>query len=124
MKIMHHSCKANLAADALSRNSQAPAPTEGIAHGEVEVSQVISKDLPISKLLKACPSTKLPTDYRQEQRKDEKLADIICFIEENKLPHDESQARKIAPLFTVTHGILYCVNPKQGKGERIVVPEH
>lgn len=99
---------------------------EGIAQGEVQISQVVSKYHSASELLETPPAPELATDYGQEQRKDEKLADIICFIEEDKLPQDETQACKIAlqaPLFSVTDGILYYMNPKQGEG-RIIVPEH
>ncbi|MCG8622977.1 MAG: hypothetical protein MJE68_13400 [Proteobacteria bacterium] len=97
-----------------------------IIHKEVQISQVVSKDPSISELLETPPAPELAADYSQEQRKGEKLADIICFVEEDKLRQDETRAHKIAvqaPLFSVIDGILYYVNPKQG-GRRIVVPEH
>ena len=52
--------------------------------------------------------------------------DIMCFLETDRLPSDETLARKIAlqvPLFTLTDGALYYVNPKQYEG-RIAVPQH
>ena len=69
VKIVHRAGKTNLAADALSRSPQAPAPTEGIGQGEVQISKVVSQSVTVSELLKKLPVCESPADYGQEQGK-------------------------------------------------------
>ena len=45
INIVHRSGKANINADALSRNPQAPAPKEGISEGELQVAAVSSEPI-------------------------------------------------------------------------------
>lgn len=66
IKIIHHSDTANLAADALWCNLRAPEPVEGIGQGEVQISEIVHKELPISELLKASPAPGLSTDNGEE----------------------------------------------------------
>ena len=96
---MYRSSKTNLSADALSRSPHMPAPIEGIAQTDVQVSVVDTSDVSIESLLRVEPAphplagaNSLP----QEQRKDPVLLDIIDFLEKGELPSDEGQARKIA----------------------------
>ena len=57
VKIMYRSGKVNLNADALSRSSQAPAPEEGIAQSDKQVSVVDSERANIEDLLEAPPAS-------------------------------------------------------------------
>ena len=128
VKIIYRSGKSNLNADALSRNPQAPAPKEGIAQTDVQVSLVDSAEVSVETLLQAEPELSplagvdsLP----QEQRKDPALLEIIQFLESGVLPADEGRARKIAlqsSLFSLVDDVLFFMNTKLDRQQRVVVP--
>lgn len=130
VKIVYRSGKTNLSADALSRSPHMPAPIEGIAQTDVQVSVVDSSDVSIESLLRVEPAphplagaNSLP----QEQRKDPVLLEIINFLEKGELPSDEGRARKIAlqsSMFVLMDDVLYFVDTKQSKQQRVVVPMH
>lgn len=130
MKIVYRSGKTNLNADALSRSPQAPAPKEGIAQTDVQVSHVDSSEVSTDALLQAEPERNPLSgvdSLPQEQRKDPALLEIIQFLESGMLPSVEGQARKIAlqsPLFVLLDDVLFFVNPKGNQPRRVVVPKH
>ena len=130
VKIIYRSGKSNLNADALSRNPQAPAPKEGIAQTDVQVSLVDSAEVSVETLLQAEPelSPLAGVDSMpQEQRKDPALLEIIQFLESGVLPADEGRARKIAlqsSLFSLVDDVLFFMNTKLDRQQRVVVPAH
>ena len=80
VKIIYRSGKSNLNADALSRNPQAPAPKEGIAQTDVQVSLVDSAEVSVETLLQAEPERSPLAgidSLSQEQRKDPALLEMI-----------------------------------------------
>ena len=59
-----------------------------------------------------------PHLFTEEQRKDEKINQIIVFLETEKLPSDDKRARKIAlqsSNFTIEDGVLYFLDPKHNQ---------
>ena len=95
VKIVYHSGKTNLNADALSRSPVGPAPVEGPSQNEVQVSAV-SSDENIESLLDSEPPEIVPDSFGNDQQKDEQLSEIIQFLELGELPSDETHVRKIA----------------------------
>ena len=68
-----------------------------------------------------------PKPFIEEQRKDEKVAQIIEFLEKGKLPYEEDRARVIVlqqSLFAIVDQTLYYIDPKKESRRRIVVPAH
>ena len=64
--------------------------------------------------------------FSTEQRKDQRLRDILDYLEHGTLPRDDSEARKVAiqsSQFEVIDGILYLIDPKQRSQRTAVVPE-
>jgi len=129
--------KENVAADALSRRPQGPAPPEGIAEAEMQVSTVsTSQSVPptaplgdTTSLAKESASVQSLTldSFDKEQRKDPRLCEMMVFLEHGVLPADKVNARKIAtqaPLFAITEGVFYYVDAKQGNAKQAVVPRH
>ena len=123
----------NQVADALSRSPIGDAPEIGIAEGEVQVSTVASQDCShataVESLLQIPPNQTnlLPQPFIEEQRKDEKVAQIIEFLEEGKLPYGEDRARTIAlqqSSFAIVDQTLYFIDSKKKNHGRIVVPTH
>ena len=127
VKIIYRSGKTNLSADALSRSPHMPAPREGIAQTDVQVSVV---EVSTESLLKAEPEPHPlagMNSFSQEQRKDTVVLEIIHFLERGELPSDEGRARKIAlqsSMFALMDDVLYFIDPKQSKQQRVVVPMH
>ena len=72
----------------------------------------------MSTLLKQAPSIipmeKFPS-LGLEQRKDHSLSDLIKYLENETLPPDEKQCRKLTAqaTFTLIDGVLYYLDPKQ-----------
>ena len=96
VKIVHRSGKANLNADALSRNHQAPAPKEGIGQTDVQVSVVDTSEINTWALLQAEPEFNPLSDiesFPQEQQKDPDVLDIIQFIEKEELERTAERSR-------------------------------
>lgn len=127
VKIVHRSGRSNTNADALSRNLQALALSEGVAHGEVQVAQVSAPHL-ISQLLCVVPDQDSDScSFAQEQRKDPDISAIVVFLGTGELPQEEGIAHKIALqalLFTLADAVLYYLDPKQSGQKRAVVPKH
>ena len=126
INIVHRSGKANINADALSRNPQAPAPKEGISEGELQVAAVSSEPITSTDvLLQAEPLVGTPISFGEEQQKDPHLKNIIHFLNTDELPLDVKQARKIAAqqtMFVLIDDVLYYVDSKRDHQRRIVVP--
>ena len=59
MKMVHRSGKANVNADALSRNPHLPAPQEGIGQTDTQVFVVRSADMEVSMLIQIDPAKPL-----------------------------------------------------------------
>ena len=130
VRIIYRAGRENASADALSRSPQAPAPLEGVAEGEMQISQVQTtdgvSDGDISALLHSSQDGSLAptTSFLDTQKQDPQLCEIIEFLKIGSLPADEKRARKIAlqaPLFSVVDDTLYYVEPKR-RGKRVVVP--
>ena len=126
MKIVHRSGKANVNADALSRNPHLPAPQEGIGQTD---TQVLSSAVQVSMLVQIDPAKPLSmvSSFSEEQRKDPKILEIVRFLEKEELPQEEERARKVAlqsPLFILVDDTLFFVDSKSGGRRRAVVPKH
>ena len=67
-----------------------------------------------------------PTSFREEQRKDPQLREIIHFLDTDELSADDKRVRKIAvqqSMFTVVDDVLYYIDPKRDHQKRIAVPK-
>lgn len=68
-----------------------------------------------------------PQPFSEEQKKNERVAEIIKFLEKGKLPYEESRACLIAlqqSLFAIVDGTLYFIDAKRQNRKRAVVPTH
>ena len=66
------------------------------------------------------------TPFREEQRKDSQVNEVIHFLETQELPSDDRRARKIASqqsLFAILDGILYYIDHRRNHQRRVVVPK-
>ena len=130
LNIIYRPGKENTKADALSRSPQCPAPVFGEAETEIQVSAITGDtDHTIDEMLRMEPDTTLsnPHSFAREQRKDEKINQVILFLETEELPSDDKQARKIAlqsSNFTIEDGVLYFLDSKHNHRKRAVVPGH
>lgn len=96
---MYRAGKVNVAADALSRRPQGPAPLGGTAEAEMQVSAVsisqsVSPTAPmgdITSLVKKTASVQSLTSdsFEKEQKKDHCLCEMVVFIEHEVLSADE-----------------------------------
>ena len=123
--MVYRAWRENARADALSRSPATPPPTVGVAEGEAQMASVDTSD--ISSLLQADPAIGECSDLPSEQQKDPELKIIIDFLEEDKLPEDPVQARKLAaqePQFSLIGGVLYYVDSRHNHQKRVVVPSH
>ena len=126
--------KQNHVADALSRCLTDTAPQVGIAEGEVQVAAISSEaactsDVTVESLLQAQPEQGncLPQPFIDEQRKDKKIAEVIEYLEEGKLPYDDNRARVVVlqkSSFAIVDQTLYYIDPKKRSERKIVVPNH
>ena len=130
LNIIYRPGKENTKADALSRSPQCPAPVFREAETEIQVSAITGDtDHTIDEMLQMEPDTTLsnPHSFAREQRKDEKINQVILFLETEELPSDDKQARKIAlqsSNFTIEDGVLYFLDSKHNHRKRAVVPGH
>ena len=135
LHIIYRAGKDNTVADALYRNPQAPAPSEGLGESEIQVSSVIvramaEQEIDVSSLLETEPVTDSLDEFLTlgtEQRKDSTLSGLITYLEKGRLPLDSNLSRKIAAQatqFEILNGILYFLDPKRHFQKRTVVPTH
>ena len=121
ISIEYKSGKSNMNADALSRNPVG----RTIQQVEDQVA-AIQTESTLIELLVSQPQQVQEYDFREEQKKDPLVVQMIRFLEEGELPQEEKQARKLALqalMFADTDGILSYVEIKGGV-RRVVVPEH
>ena len=112
MAKVYQSGKSNLNADALSW-------WQPLQKGKDRMRSKLNSTIEIESLLNSEPvdfSDDIHNSFGTEQPKDASLNEIIQFLETNKLPSDETCARKIAlqvSLFGVVDGIVMFVDPKR-----------
>ena len=97
VEIKYQPGKSNANTDALSRFPHMYAPEEGLGEGEVQVSMVCS-------------------NIQEEQCRDPGLLEIFRFLEDEVLPDNNAQARKLSlqqDLYAVLDWTLYRLDPKQ-----------
>ena len=115
VQIIYRAGRENLNADALSCLPHSPAPTEGVAEGEIQVC-AITNETKIQSFLRMDPETITPRiyiDFSQEQKKDPQLCETTCFLTSRKVPAVEKLAEKVIiqqNLFTLIDNILYYVD--------------
>ena len=91
--------KENCNADALSRDSVLPSPSEGVAEGDVQVAVVSTGtmlDTDVVDLLKTKEQDDKPSNFDNEQCKDPNIMSIIDFLRDSVLPSEEKQAKRLA----------------------------
>ena len=124
VKTVYRPGKENKCVDALSRCSHDPAPTCGIAKGETQVVSLSTSK--ISELLEEEQVPNVEVDsFSAEQWNDMWICDMVAFLQERKLPHDDNQARAIAAQslqFDIIDGILYFMDNKHANKKCVVVP--
>ena len=121
LDIRHRSGKGNRAADALSRN---PVCNNLSPNQSSQVLQVNSES-PTMNNIPDVPPQSNDNEIGQLQRKDEELAPIFKYLEDNALPSDMCQATKLAlesSRFDIIDGVLYYENPDTPGSWRIAVP--
>ena len=109
IRIIYRPGKENLNADALSRQPYLPAPSEGVAEGEIQVCALLG-ETDIESFLKMDSDNNTTTDFSQEQKKDTQVSDIFCFLQDGQLPTKEKRAKKVLiqqDLFAIVDNILY-----------------
>ena len=109
LDIRHRSGKSNYVADALSRNP-------------VNVANVLAFQSVESPLSTLTPDS----DIGKLQRSDKEFQPIFRYLEDDVLPTDERQARKLVlekPNFEILDGVLCYRNPAIPDGWRIAVPQ-
>ena len=122
--------KANVGADALSRNPRDAAPTAGVGKAEVQVASVQStlpEEETICDILSLPPTSQGAVPFNVEQNKDPLLQEVVTFLLTDELPTDDKRARRLAiqkPLFTIEDDVLYYIDPRQSHKKRAVVPTH
>ena len=123
--------KQNHVADTLSRCPTDTAPQVGIGEGEVQVAVVTSEECTdattVESLLQMQPKHDVCSPpFIEEQKKDDKVAQIIEFLEKGTLPYKEDRARAIVlqQSFSIVDQTLYYIDPKKQNNRRIVVPTH
>ena len=116
LDIRHRSGKSNHVADALSRN---PLPVANALHFQ-------SVYQPPESAEQSPESARCESDVGRLQRSDDELSRIFEYLEQDVLPADERQARRLAvekPNFDVIDGVLYYENPAIPGCWRIAVPK-
>lgn len=127
VRIVYRAGRENTSANALSRHPLNPAPLQGIAQDEIQVSAV-SAGADISELLQTSPPPCVEsTHYSAEQDKDPGLKEMINFLQKGTLPEDPVRARRLAAqeqLLALVDRMLYYVDARRGNRKRAAVPHH
>ena len=103
VEILYRPGRDNACADALSRHPIQPAPKRGVAESEIQV-MLASVDEDLEALLKCAQS------LHKEQLKDPELYQIWDYLQSERLPADDQEAKKIvasAQLYVLSEDILY-----------------
>lgn len=126
--IVYRAGHENLSANALLRSPYTPAPLQGIAQDEVQVSSVAAnEDLPA--LLQTNPLTghKSGDDYSAEQLKDPDLRKMVDYLKDGKLPENPDDARRLVAQesqFSLIDGTLFFMDHRHEYRKRVAVPRH
>ena len=100
MLIVYRAGRQNVSADALSRHPHGPAPRQGIAQDETQVVAVHTEaDIAMSELLQQSPVARKKEqeyNYGVEQQKDQRLKNIMDFLQSDTIPEDPHGARMLA----------------------------
>ena len=111
--------------------SHEPAPQQGIAQDETQVAAVHKEtDIAMSKLLQQSPvarEKKQGYNYGVEQLKDQRLKEIMDYLQSDAIPEDSHKARMLVAqesLFTLLDDVLYYVDARHGNRKRVDVPSH
>ena len=124
LKIQFRSGRENLVADSLSRSPTGIPPTCGEAESEFQVAHIEASS--ITELLEEAPSDVVSEEsLRTEQLKDPFAKRMIHYLENDSLPTDDLQTRKLvgqATQFALLDGILYFIDAKRDSRRRAVVP--
>jgi len=126
LKVIHRPGRENTAADALSRN-----PLAGLS-STTEVDAMVSKVYSTQSTgdITSAPRPSIEMtegNFHVEQRKDPKLKVLINYLEEEKLPSNDFDARKAAAQarnFTLIDKILSLLDGRPRNRRRAVVPCH
>ena len=126
VNIIYRPGKDNANADALSRN---PVMTADLQSGEDIQVAVVKGNETIEELLQAelDNETTRSDEFGIEQRKDPEVLKMFQYIENETLPEEEKEAKRIvlqSNLFTVTNDVLYFIDSRQNYRKRAVVPNH
>ena len=126
VNIIYRPGKDNANAYALSRN---PVMTADLQSEEDIQVAVVKGNETIEELLQAelDNETTRSDEFWNEQRKDPQVLKMFQYIENETLPEEEKEAKRIvlqSNLFTVTNDVLYFIDSRQNYRKRAVVPNH
>jgi len=136
--IVYRAGRENASADALSRSPVNPPPSHGIGQDEMQVSAVatsgsdtpehLDTGQPLSSLLRLPPASSEGTvDYSSEQMKDPTLKGLVLYLQDEQLPDDPEEAKKVAAKasqFALADGVLTYLDRNPGDRKRVAVPLH
>ena len=79
----------------------------------------------VTSLLQSDPLQNVEDSFAEQQQKDPGIGDMFVYLEQGRLPVDESKGWKVAAQsvhFAVVNGILYFVDSKSSNHKQVVVP--